>query len=140
MNALFLRVGDSLHNRYLIGGFVLLVVLLTLALDVTGQVFPCPYCRVQRFSLGILSLILLSKWHGALLSRYLAVLIGGYGLIVGITQNFNHVKMMNAAEFDWSAVHIGHPWVLSGFAVIALVWLLFLIMGVTRSNREQGAS
>lgn len=130
MNALVARLGTALHNRYIVAGFVLAVVLFTLALDVAGMVHPCPYCRTERFALGVLALILLMNWHGALLARYFAALIGGYGLIVGVMQNFNHVRKINKGEFDWAAVGIGHPWILSGLAVIALVWMLFMILNI----------
>ena len=120
----------------MVAAFVLLVVLGTLALDIAGLVHPCPYCRVQRFALGVLSIILLLKGYDRLLPRYVAAvtgLMGLMGLMVGMTQNFNHIKKMNAGEFDWSAVSIGHPWVLSGLAVLTLVWQLFLIFDVDRA-------
>ena len=122
-----------LLNRRAVAAFVMLVVLVTLALDVAGLVHPCPYCRVQRFALGVLSIILLLKGYDRLLPRYVAAVTGLMGLVVGMTQNFNHIKKMNAGEFDWSAVSIGHPWVLSGLAVLTLVWQLFLIFDMDRA-------
>ncbi|WP_374387536.1 disulfide bond formation protein B [Sandaracinobacter sp.] len=122
-----------LQNRRMVAAFVLLVVLGTLALDIAGLVHPCPYCRVQRFALGVLSIILLLKGYDRLLPRYVAAVTGLMGLVVGMTQNFNHIKKMNAGEFDWSAVSIGHPWVLSGLAVLTLVWQLFLIFDMDRA-------
>ena len=122
-----------LQNRRMVAAFVLLVVLGTLALDIAGLVHPCPYCRVQRFALGVLSIILLLKGYDRLLPRYVAAVAGLMGLVVGMTQNFNHIKKMNAGEFDWSAVSIGHPWVLSGLAVLTLVWQLFLIFDMDRA-------
>ncbi len=117
-------------NRYLVGGFVLVIVLFTLTVDSLGLVHPCPFCRTERAALGVLSLILLSPWYTALLLRYIAVWIGLYGLIVGVMQNFNHVKKINKGEFDWAALTFDHPWILSGLAVMALVWLMFLILGL----------
>ena len=117
----------TIFNRKIVGAFVLLVVLFTLAVDVAGLVHPCPYCRTQRFALGVLSILLLTPWWSSFGARYIALLIGSYGVIVGVMQNFNHVKKINKGDFDWSAVWIGHPWVLSGLAVIALTWLLSLI-------------
>ena len=125
-------IGKALLNRYIVGGFVLVIVLFTLAVDIMGLVHPCPYCRTQRFALGVLSLILLSPWRGALIARFFAVLIGFYGLVVGVMQNFNHVKTINRGEFDWAAMTFDHPLILSALAVTALVWLLFLILGLPR--------
>ena len=122
-----------LCNRRIVGVFVLLVVLFTLGLDIAGQVAPCPFCRVQRFALGVLSILLLLKGYNALLPRYIAAVLGMLGLVVGLTQNFNHIIKMNKGEFDWAALTIGHPWVLSGLAVLSLVWMLFLIFDVDRA-------
>lgn len=130
-------VSKLLLNRRAVAAFVLLVVLVTLGLDIAGAVFPCPYCRVQRFALGVLSILLLLKGYNALLPRYIAAVVGMMGLVVGLTQNFNHIKKMNKGEFDWPALTIGHPWVLSGLAVLALVWQLFLIFDVDRASARK---
>ncbi len=126
-----------LRNRRVVGVFVLAVVLLTLGLDIAGVVFPCPYCRVQRFALGVLAIILLLKSGASLLPRYVAGVFGVYGLVVGVTQNFNHIKKMNKGEFDWAALSIGHPWVLSGLAVLAMVWMLFLVFDMDRISARK---
>lgn len=122
-----------LLNRRLVGAVVLAIVLFTLALDIAGLVHPCPYCRMQRFALGVISIVLLFRFYNALLSRYIVAVVGMMGLVVGIMQNFNHLKKMNKGEFDWSALSIGHPWVLSGLAILTLVWLFFLVFDLDRS-------
>ncbi len=127
VNQAVARVGTGLLNRRLIGGVVLAIVLFTLTVDIAGLVHPCPYCRVQRFALGVISIILLLKAYNALLSRYITTLVGAFGVIVGVSQNFNHIKKINKGDFDWSAVWIGHPWVLSGLAVMALCWMILLV-------------
>ncbi|MCB2114167.1 MAG: disulfide bond formation protein B [Parvularculaceae bacterium] len=133
MDGLSKLAGKVFLNRFLVGGFVLLVVAVTLTLDVMGLVHPCPYCRTERAALGILSLILLFNLHRALFWRYFAALAGFYGLMVGVMQNFNHVKKINAGEFDWPALTFDHPFILSGLAVTALVWLLFIILGLAEA-------
>lgn len=122
----------ALLNRRMVGGAVLAVVLFTLALDVAGLVYPCPYCRVQRFALGVIALIIMMKSYDALLWRYIAAVVGVMGLVVGVSQNFNHIKKINNGSFDWGALWIGHPWILSGLAILALVWQLFLVFDVDR--------
>jgi hypothetical protein len=129
------RISELLCNRRLVAAGVMAVVLLTLGLDVAGLVFPCPYCRTQRAALGVIALILLVSPRPGLFGRYVAALSGVFGLVVGVTQNFNHIKKMNAGKFDWAAVDIGHPWVLSGLAVITLVWLLMLVFEADRTQR-----
>ncbi len=132
MNRITDRIGKALRNRRLVGGFVLIIVLFTLTVDIMGLVHPCPYCRTQRAALGVLSLILMSPWREALALRFFAVLFGFYGLVVGVMQNFNHVKKINKGEFDWATLTFDHPWILSGLAVTALVWLLFLILDLPK--------
>ena len=127
-------ISGLLLNRRVVAAFVLLVVLVTLGLDIAGLVHPCPFCRVQRFALGVLAIILLLKSYGGLFPRYVAAVAGIMGLVVGVTQNFNHIKKLNAGEFDWAGLDIGHPWVLSGLAVLALVWQLFLIFDVDKAS------
>jgi disulfide bond formation protein DsbB len=126
------RISALLTNRRLVAAGVMAVVLFTLGLDMAELVFPCPYCRTQRAALGVIALILLVSPRPGLFGRYLAALAGVFGLVVGVTQNFNHIKKMNKGEFDWGAVDIGHPWVLSGLAVITLVWLLMLVFEADR--------
>ena len=128
------KLATVLRNRRMVAAFVLLVVLGTLALDIAGLVHPCPYCRVQRFALGVLAILLLLKGYDRLLPRYIAAVVGLMGLVVGMTQHFNHIKKMNAGEFDWAALSIGHPWVLSGLAVLTLVWQLFLIFNLDKPS------
>lgn len=130
-------LSNLLLNRRLVGAAVLAIVLFTLALDVAGLVHPCPYCRMQRFALGVISIVLLFRFYNALLSRYIVAVVGMMGLVVGIMQNFNHLKKMNKGEFDWSALSIGHPWVLSGLAILTLVWLFFLVFDLDKSSSRK---
>lgn len=120
-------VASALRNHRLVAAAVMAVVLFTLALDVAALVHPCPYCRTERAALGVLSLLMLLGVQHRLLGRYVALVAGAFGLIVGVSQNFNHIKKMNAGEFAWGELGIGHPWVLSGLAVLAMTWLLMLI-------------
>jgi disulfide bond formation protein DsbB len=130
-------LSNLLLNRRLVGAAVLAIVLFTLALDVAGLVHPCPYCRMQRFALGVISIVLLFRFYNALFSRYIVAVVGMMGLVVGIMQNFNHLKKMNKGEFDWSALSIGHPWVLSGLAILTLVWLFFLVFDLDKSSSRK---
>lgn len=116
-----------IRHRRLVAAAVMAVVLFTLALDVAGLVHPCPYCRTERGALGVLSLLMLFNVQDHLLARYTALVAGAFGLIVGVSQNFNHIKKINGGTFEWGKLWIGHPWILSGLAVFALVWLLMLI-------------
>lgn len=134
MNQIITGISTAALNRKIVGYFVLAVVLFTLTVDVLGLVHPCPYCRTERAALGILSIILLTPYHHMVAARYLAALAGVYGLIVGVMQNFNHVKKINKGEFDWFALRFDHPWILSGLAVMAMIWLLFLIFELAKPS------
>lgn len=135
MNKITSKIGDILLNRKLVSIFVLLVVIFTLAVDIAGMVHPCPYCRTQRAALGILALIMLLPMWQTVIFRYLAFVSGFYGLTVGVMQNFNHVRRMNSGDFDWSGLSIGHPWILSGLAVLAMSWQLFLIFNIAQPRK-----
>lgn len=128
------RCAELLRNHRIVAGCVMAVVLFTLVLDVAGLVHPCPYCRTQRAALGVLSLLLLLGLEDRLAGRFAALVAGAFGLIIGVTQNFNHLRKINNGSFDWSAVSIGHPWVLSGLAILALTWLLMLTFQLDRSE------
>lgn len=131
-------LGKALLNRLIVGGFVLIIVIATLTVDILGWVHPCPFCRTERFALGVLSLILLSKWREHLVARYLACLFGLLGIVVGIMQNFRHIQAINKGEFEWGRLSITHPWIMSGMAVMALVWLLYLILGLPKLLEQNG--
>lgn len=137
MNKIMDVFRSALLNRCIVGGAILVVVLFTLAVDVAGLVYPCPYCRVQRFALGVIALIMMMKSYDALLWRYITAVVGMMGLVVGISQNFNHIKKINNGSFDWSALWIGHPWILSGLAILALIWQLFLVFDVDRYSARK---
>ena len=92
---------------------------------------------MQRFALGVISIVLLFRFYNALFSRYIVAVVGMMGLVVGIMQNFNHLKKMNKGEFDWSALSIGHPWVLSGLAILTLVWLFFLVFDLDKTSSRK---
>lgn len=60
--------------------------------------------------------------------RHAAAVIRLMGLVVGGNRNFNHIKKINNGS--WSAFLIGRPWILSGLAIPALTWQIFLIFDV----------
>lgn len=80
---------------------------------------------------------MMMKSYDALLWRYITAVVGMMGLVVGISQNFNHIKKINSGSFDWSALWIGHPWILSGLAILALIWQLFLVFDVNRYSTRK---
>jgi len=48
VNKIMSLLGSALLNRRIVGAAILAVVLFTLAVDLEGLVFPCPYCLIQR--------------------------------------------------------------------------------------------
>jgi disulfide bond formation protein DsbB len=137
VNQIIGMLRSALLNRRVVGGAILIVVLFTLAVDIAGLVYPCPYCRVQRFALGVIALIMMMKSYDGLMWRYITAVVGMMGLVVGISQNFNHIKKINAGSFDWSALWIGHPWILSGLAILALTWQMLLVFDVDKYSARK---
>lgn len=83
-----LLTGRSLTVLGLIG---ILVSLIAWTLDLTGMTYACPYCRVERTAIGLLGLIIIfaPKMH-RVMSRSLAVAIGGFGFGVAVMQDFTY--------------------------------------------------
>lgn len=83
-----LLMGRSLIIVGLVG---ILVSLGAWALDLTGLTYACPYCRVERTSIGFLGLIIIfSPYMHHVVSRSLAVTIGGFGFGVAVMQDFTY--------------------------------------------------
>lgn len=132
-------LGDLLLNKRLVGMAILAIAIAAWAIDLSGLIYNCPYCRVQRTALALASIVLIFRLDRYLLGRFVATIFVIFGLIVAIMQHFNSIKKMNSGEYDWSALWIGSPWILSGLAVIAFVWQLFLILGLTDRTRQPQA-
>jgi hypothetical protein len=113
--------------RLVVGLLALAVCGVTWAVDLTGVVYECPYCRAQRTVIGILGLLLLVPWYRHWLNRYLAAVAAAFGLQVAGAQHFMGWARISGGEFEWGEVWFINPWLLSGCALFIITALLLLI-------------
>lgn len=119
---------DTLHRHFrLIAAMAILISLATWAMDLTGLVYKCPYCRVQRSVIGLLGVLMLLPDPRQWGVRWLATVLAIFGTIVASLQHFNHWKRIHAGTFKLSSVWYADPFLLSGAALFIITGLILLI-------------
>lgn len=98
------------------------------SLELAELVYVCPYCRVQRTVIGLLGLILLLPIASHWISKYISLVVGSLGVVVGATQNFMGWKKISAGEFKFADNILIDPFLLSGIAVTMIIGLIALIL------------
>lgn len=116
-----------LRHRLAVGIVAIAIAALTWAVDLTGLVYACPYCRSQRTVIGLLGLLLMLPNPAHWLIRYLSAVFAVFGLSVGATQHFQGWMRIMRGEFEWGEQWYVNAWMLSGFALFIIVGLLLLI-------------
>ncbi|RSY88172.1 hypothetical protein DAH66_06055 [Sphingomonas koreensis] len=116
-----------LRHRLWVGLAAIALAAATWAIDLTGLVYACPYCRVQRTVIGLLGLLLLLPDPAHWLVRYLSAVFAVFGLSVGATQHFRGWAKIFKGEFSWGEQWYVNAWALSGFALFIITGLLLLI-------------
>ena len=110
-------------------GFVAIAVSFgTWAMDLSGLIYICPYCRTQRSVIGLLGLLMVLPNPYHWLTRYLGAVLGVLGGVVAVMHFFRGFH--DVLEGDFS---LDDPWyldsmLLSGLAIgiiTAQVLLLF---------------
>lgn len=114
------------HRRW-VGLAAILLAAATWAVDLTGLVYACPYCRVQRTVIGLLGVMLMLPNPAHWLSRYVSAVFAVFGLSVGGAQHFMGWKKIMAGTFTWGEYWYANAWVLSGAALFIITGLLLLI-------------
>lgn len=115
------------HSR-LVAVFALVVSVGAWSLELADLVYVCPYCRVQRTVIGILGLILLLPFASHWIAKYIALVVGSLGVVVGGTQHFMGWKKISAGEFSFADNIAIDPFLLSGLAVTMIIGLVALII------------
>lgn len=98
-------------------------------LDITGAVYPCPFCRIQRTGIGLLGLVILFlPYLNPFIARYLSLAVGGFSFVVGAMQHFTYGwQMMFQGTFVLHDPWIEDPWVLSACAMLILAGQIGII-------------
>ncbi len=116
-----------LRRRRWVGVLAIAIAALTWTVDLVGFVYECPFCRVQRTTIGLLGILLLLPNPAHWLVRYLSAVLAAFGLSVAATQHFRGWAQIMGGKFQWGAHWYINPWMLSGFALCIIVGLLLLI-------------
>ncbi|WP_077148193.1 hypothetical protein [Sphingopyxis sp. KK2] len=116
-----------LRHRRAVGVAAIVLALLTWTVDLTGLVYQCPYCRVQRTMIGVLGMLLMLPNPAHWLVRYLSAIFALFGLAVASAQHFRGWQRIMGGEFEWGEQWYVNAWMLSGFAIFILTALLLLI-------------
>jgi hypothetical protein len=113
------------HSK-IIAFMAIIIAIAAWAMDLSGMVYECPYCRVQRSVIGILGLILILPISFHWIGKYAALVIGFFGAVVGANQHFMGWKKISAGEFHFKLPV--DPFLLSGIALTMIIGLMFIIM------------
>lgn len=105
----------------------IVISIATWTLDLTGLVYTCPYCRVQRSVIGLLGLVMLWPDPRAWPVRWLASALGVLGAVVAATQHFGGWRRLSAGEFKLATPWVVDPFLLSGAALLIITGLVLLL-------------
>ena len=125
-----LQLNTYLERVRLIGAIALVISIVAWWTDLSGLVYECPYCRVQRSVIGILGISLMLPTPGHWLVRFFAATIGFLGAHVAAAQNFMGWRRISVGEYSFHERFYIDPFLLSGcalFIIIGLAWLHFLV-------------
>jgi hypothetical protein len=110
-----------------LGGLALVICAITWGMDLTGLVYVCPYCRVQRTVIGLLGVAMLLPDPRHWLVRYLATVLGVLGLVVAVMHFFPSLKEVLVGEFSWDDPWYLDSFLLSGCALCIITGQLLLL-------------
>lgn len=111
----------------LLGLIAIAISIATWAMELSGLVYVCPYCRTQRTVIGLLGLLMLTPNPGFWISRYVGAVLGVFGLVVGSTQHFNGWRKIMKGEFVLSPKVYDDAFLLSGAAIFIITAQVLLL-------------
>ena len=115
------------HSK-IIGLIAVLISILAWTSELTGLVYVCPYCRVQRTVIGLLGLILILPIASHWIAKYFALVVGFFGAVVAANQHFMGWKKISAGKFSFNENIVIDPFILSGCALFGIIGLLYLVL------------
>lgn len=129
-----LELNSLIKYSKIIGFVAVIVSICAWALELSGAVYVCPYCRVQRTVIGLLGLLLLLPIVSHWLTKYLALVIGFFGAVVASNQHFMGWKKISANQFKFNDNIAMDPFLLSGIALTMIVGLVVIILKQPENN------
>ncbi len=98
-------------------------------MEFAGAVYICPYCRVQRSVIMLLGLMMILPFGHHWVSQYVSSVIGFFGAVVAVNQNFMGWVKISKGEFTLADPIYIDPFLRlstgSLFIIIAQLWLIF---------------
>ena len=127
------------EHRVAIGVISIIISIVAWTLDLTGVVYPCPFCRVQRTGIGLLGLVIIFLPHMNLfIARYLSLAVGGFSFVVGGMQHFTYGwQMMFQGKFKLHDPWVEDPWVLSACAMVILAGQIGVLLEADPEYRKE---
>lgn len=116
----------------LLGLIATAISIATWAMELSGLVYVCPYCRTQRTVIGLLGLLMVTPNPGFWISRYLGAVLGVFGLVVGSTQHFAGWRKVMRGEFVLSPKVYDDAFLLSGAAIFIITAQVLLLYAYRR--------
>ncbi len=117
-----------IRHRKVIAIAAIMVSILAWASELSGLVYVCPYCRVQRTVIGILGIILIVPFAQHWITRFISLVVGVFGIVVAANQHFMGWKKISAGTFKFNDNIFIDPFLLSGLALTAIIALMYLIL------------
>ena len=106
-------------------------------MELAGAVYICPYCRVQRTVILLLGVILLLPAPRHWGWRYIASVLGFFGAVVAVNQNFMGWVKISKGEFAFNEHLYIDPFLLSTGSLFIILGQLWLILGTSRAREAQ---
>ena len=116
------------NNRRALGVAAIIVGVGAWYLELSGAVYICPYCRVQRSVIAILGLFMLLPNPIHWLAKYLALGIGFLGAVVAVNQNFMGWAKISKGEFLLGDPWYFNPFLMSGAALFIIIAQICLVL------------
>ncbi|MBB6521500.1 disulfide bond formation protein B [Pseudoteredinibacter isoporae] len=113
---------------YIVALAAIVISILAWVSELSGMVYVCPYCRVQRTVIGILGIILISPFSYHWIARFMSMVIGTFGVVVAANQHFMGWKKISAGTFQFNDNIVIDPFLLSGLALAGIIGLIYLIL------------
>jgi len=121
----------------LLGLVAIAISVATWAMELSGLVYVCPYCRTQRTVIGLLGLLMLTPDPGFWISRYVGAVLGVFGLVVGATQHFNGWRKIMKGEFVLSPKVYDDAFLLSGAAIFIITAQVLLLYAYRKAAEAE---
>ncbi len=116
----------------LLGLIAMGISIVTWAMELSGLVYVCPFCQIQRTVIGLLGLLMLTPDPGFWITRYVGSVLGVFGLVVGSTQHFSGWREIMRGEFVPSPRVYDDAFLLSGAAIFIIVAQVLLLYACRR--------